>query len=238
MTVNRQATLIRWLLFLCVGVLMVGTLTWHDTGQVSGGRNEKLYFPSGKFLVESSVGFRGMAADYLWFRFVQYYGAFAKGHNDLRYFDSIIDGIVRLDPSFVEAYHFASLVKWSDFGDFPGSIDMLKRGVLHNPDIAKLKFQIGFTYYVFYRDMPRAAFWFEQAAACSDATDFEQRFAAFARYRAGDDNVSLQLWKKLYASTENGQIRSLAEKMIGKLTRRLENRKIYGDNFIGPIPEI
>lgn len=201
-------------------------------------RQERLYFPSGRLLVESSLGFREAAADYLWFRFIQYYGAFAKGHNDLRYFDLLIDGITRLDPRFVEAYHFASLVAWSDFGDFPKSLDLLKRGVLHNPDTAKLPFQIGFTYYVFDRDYDRAALWFDFAGRCSDATDRERRFAAFAKHRAGDDAVSLELWKALLESTDNPQMKDLAEKMIKKLARQIMIKRDYGDRFIGPIPEI
>lgn len=222
-----------------VGLLAVaGTTLQAMTGEdPAPERQEKLYFPSGRFLVESSLGFREAAADYLWFRFIQYYGAFAKGRNDLRYFDLLIDGITRLDPQFVEAYHFASLVAWSDFGDFPKSLDLLKRGVLHNPDTAKLPFQIGFTYYVFDHDYPRAAFWFETAGKCTDATDREKRFAAFARHRAGDDAVSLELWKSLLESTDNPQMKDLAEKMIGKIERKIWIKREYGDRFIGPIPE-
>lgn len=222
-----------------VGLLAVaGTTLQAMTGEdPAPERQEKLYFPSGRLLVESSLGFREAAADYLWFRFIQYYGAFAKGRNDLRYFDLLIDGITRLDPQFVEAYHFASLVAWSDFGDFPKSLDLLKRGVLHNPDTAKLPFQIGFTYYVFDHDYPRAAFWFETAGKCTDATDREKRFAAFARHRAGDDAVSLELWKSLLESTDNPQMKDLAEKMIGKIERKIWIKREYGDRFIGPIPE-
>ena len=76
------------------------------------------------------------------------------------------------------------------------------------------------------------------AGRCSDATDKEPRFAAFARYRAGDDRVSLELWKSLYQTTDSPHMKELAVKMIEKLTRRIELQKLYGDDFIGPIPEI
>ena len=227
----------RWLLLgICV-VLVTGSLRSLDQRPQTAERNERLYFPSGKFLVESTVGFREAAADYLWFRFIQYYGAFAKDLNDLRYMDKLVDGILELDPRFVEAYHFAALVKWSDFGDFPAALDMLKRGVLANPSSAKLHFQVGFIHYVFFRDFPRAAMWFEAAGRCPDASDRERRFAAFARYRSGDDRVSLELWRTMLDATENPQMLELARKMIDKLSRRLEQRKLYGDDFIGPLPE-
>jgi len=234
----RTKTLLRGLTVAILALVTVMTLRVFDGQEERTAQQEKLYFPSGNFLVESTLGFREATADYLWFRFVQYYGAFAKGQNDFRYFDVLIDGITKLDPEFEEAYYFASLVLWSSFGDIQRSIDMLKRGILANPDKAKLPFQIGFIYYVMEHDYLRAGHWFEMAGRCSDATDKESRFAAFARGKAGDDRVSLELWKNLYHSTDSSQMQELAVKMIEKLTRKIEIRKIYGEEFIGPIPEI
>ncbi len=220
--------------FFCL-LLVVGSLLSYDAMLHGQDRQDHLYFPSGRFLTEAAVGFRETVADYLWFRFIQYYGAFAKGHNDLRYFDLLIDGITRLDPRFVEAYHFASLVAWSDLGSFPKSLDLLKRGILNNPDTAKLPFQVGFTYYVFYKDYERAAFWFEAASRCKDATDRERRFAAFAHYRMGDDRVSLELWKTLLNSTENPQMIKLARKMIGEISAKLgAQNDVYGPVLESP----
>jgi hypothetical protein len=226
------------LAILALAAVSVSTLRTLDAGEKSAPSQERLYFPSGNFLVESTLGFREAMADYLWFRFIQYYGAYAKGQNDFRYFELLIDGITKLDPQFDEAYYFASLVYWSSYNDIPRSIDMLRRGILANPDKAKLPFQIGFIYYVVEHDYLRAAHWFEMAGRCSDATDKESRFAAFARYRAGDDRVSLELWQNLYQTTDSPHMKELAVKMIEKLTRRIELRKLYGDDFIGPIPEI
>lgn len=234
----RGGTLARWAATLALTALMAASLTALDARERHTEGNDRLYFPSGRALVESSVGFREVAADWLWFRFVQYFGSYAKGQHDLRYFELLVDAITRLDPRFVEAYHFASLVAWSELGDFDRALDYLKRGILHNPDSAKLHFQVGFTHYVFFHDYPRAATWFEAASRCSDGGEMEARFAAFARYRAGDDGVSLELWKQLRESTDSPQMRDLAEKMIAKLERRLAIQKLYGPDFIGPIPEL
>lgn len=234
----RGGTLARWAAGIALATLMVASLQALDGRSRLAAREDRLYFPSGRMLVESSVGFREMAADWLWFRFVQYFGSYAKGQHDLRYFELLVDAITRLDPRFVEAYHFASLVAWSELGDFDKSIDLLKRGILHNPGSAKLHFQVGFTYYVFFHDYPRAATWFEAASRCPDGGEMEARFAAFARYRAGDDGVSLELWKELLRSTDSPQMRELAEKMIAKLERQIQVQKLYGPDFVGPIPEL
>ncbi len=231
-------TLLRGMIVAVTALVIVMTLQVFDGQEQRAANQEKLYFPSGNFLVESTLGFREVAADYLWFRFVQYYGAYAKGQNDFRYFELLIDSITKLDPQFEEVYYFASLVLWSSFGDTERSIDMLKRGILANPDKAKLPFQIGFIYYVMEYDYLRAGHWFEMAGRCSDATDKEPRFAAFARGRAGDDRVSIALWKNLYHSTDSPHMKELAVKMIEKLTRKIEGRMEYDEGFIGPIPEI
>ena len=235
---DARGSLIRTVCVLVLGTTMVLSLARLDLDRHQVDRHERLYFPSGKFLVESSLGFRQTAADYLWFRFIQYFGSYAKGHHDLRYFDLLLDGVTRLDPRFVEAYHFGSLVAWSEQGDLPKSIDILKRGILNNPDTARLPFQVAFTYYVFYRDYERASFWFEAATRCSDATDREVRFAAFSRLRAGDDRVSLALWKDLQKTASSPDMQALADKMVKKLERQLQARQLYGDEFIGPIPEL
>ena len=231
----------RLLRSVAVGVLfavVVLTLRVFDSREDASLQQERLYFPSGNFLVESTLGFREAAADYLWFRFIQYYGAYSMGQNDLRYFDLLINGITKLDPQFEEAYYFASLVCWSSLGDVDRSIDLLKRGILANPDKAKLPFQIGFIYYVIEHDYERAAKWFEFAGRCSDATDKEPRFAAFANYKSGDARVSLALWKNLYESTDSPQMKELAVKMIDKINNKIEFKKRYPSSFIGPIPEI
>lgn len=233
-----RGRLARWAACVALVAALAATLDALDAEERRAERQDRLYFPSGRALVESSLGFREAAADYLWFRFVQYFGSYAKGHHDLRYFDLLVDAITRLDPRFVEAYHFASLVAWSELGDFEKSIDLLKRGILANPGAAKLHFQVGFTYYVFYHDYPRAATWFEAAARCPDGGDIESRFAAFARYRAGDDRVSLELWREMARSTGSPQMRELAETMVGKLERKLKLQSQYGPGFIGPLPEM
>ncbi len=237
MMTGWRGTMTRTLAVLVLTAVMATSLRGLDVASAESGRNERLYFPSGKFLVEASLGFRHAAADLLWFRFIQYFGSYAKGEHDLRYFDLLLDGITRLDPRFVEAYHFGSLVAWSEQGDFDKSVDILKRGILHNPDVSKLPFQVAFTYYVFFHDYERASFWFEVASRCSDATDRESRFAAYSRYKAGDDRVSLALWKDLQKTASSPDMQELAAKMITKLEHQLWVLKTYGKDFIGPIPE-
>jgi len=200
----------------------------YDGQQEGVDRNERLYFPSGRFLREATCGYREMAADFLWFRTVQYYGGYRKGEHDIRYFDLLVDGVVRLDPRFDEAYYFASLVASLDFGDIPRAVDLLRRGILHNPHTATLPFNVGFLHWVFRRDYPRARLWFDEAARQPDATEFHQRFAAYARRKAGDLEGSRALWLHLRDTAESPDLRQVAEQHLAAVEAELAGKQAPG----------
>ena len=100
---GRFKSLGRVLTIFVMAATIVTSLRVFDGQEERAVQQERLYFPSGEFLAESALGFREAMADYLWFRFVQYYGNYANGNNDFRYFELLIDGIIKLDPKFLEA---------------------------------------------------------------------------------------------------------------------------------------
>jgi len=201
--------------------LLLGQL--RDEARADG-RQERLYYPSGRFLQEASLGFDAPAADYLWLQTVQYYGAFRRGEHDLRYFDGLVRAVTTLDPRFVEAYHFYSLVLCLDEGAYDRAIDVLKQGILANPGSWELHFNVGFVNYVFLRNDLVASQYFATAAELPGATDFCRRFAAFARKRGGDLEGSLLLWRNLRETTDSQDMRDLADTMIEKCERALGRR--------------
>jgi hypothetical protein len=187
--------------------------------------HERLYFPAGRGIQAACLGFDAPVADYLWLQATQYYGGYRRGEHDLRYFDGLIDAVTRLDPRFAEAYRFASLVLCLDFRQYDRAVDVLKRGVLANPDDWQLVFDVGFVHYVFRRDDDLAAAWFTRAAAFPEASDFCRRFAAFAKRRGGDQQGSLLLWEELRRTTASEEMRQLADQMIEKCRRDLERQE-------------
>ena len=203
----------------------------HDV-RGAGDEHERLYYPSGAFLRQASLGYNAPAADYAWLQATQYYGGYRRGEHDLRYFRALVDATVTLDPQFVQAYHFASLVLSMDHGDHEGALAMLKRGILHNPDDWRLHFNVGFVNYVFLKRYDEAAMWFEAAAVLPNATDFCRRFAAFSRRRGGDQEGSLILWDNLRRTTDSEDMRALAEDMIGRCRESLAGSPREGE--IGP----
>jgi len=195
----------------------VGSLALADARPGASGRDERLYLPSGLFLREAAAGFREQAADWLWFQAVQYYGGYRQGSHGLAYFRGMIRAVNTLDPRFLEAYRFGALVLATDMGDVQGGVDILRRGIHANPDRWALPFEVGFLHYTLSRDYRRAAVWFEAASRAPDATDFARRFAAYARKRAGDLEVSLALWRNLRDTTSSPAMRDLAETMVARI---------------------
>ena len=203
----------------------------HDV-RGAGPEHERLYYPSGRFLRQATLGYHAPAADYAWLQATQYYGGYRCGEHDLRYFRGLVDAVVTMDPRFVEAYHFASLVLSMDHQDYEGALSMLKRGILHNPDDWRLHFNVGFVNYVFLKRYGEAAQWFAAAAALPGATDFCRRFAAFSRRRGGDEQGSLILWENLRRTTDSADMRALADNIIERCRQSLAGSPRPGE--IGP----
>ena len=221
---GARASLLTLLSAALLFAVITGCLARFDALRHAGSRHEKLYLPSGLFLREATAGFREVAADWLWFQAVQYYGEYRLGRHDLAYFKGMIQAVNTLDPRFLEAYRFGALVLATDMEDVAGGVDVLKRGIQAVPGRWILTFELGFLHYIMTRDHRRAAVWFEAASAAPDASDFARRFAAFARRRAGDLEVSLALWRNLRDSTQSPAMRELAETEMARIEAALRDR--------------
>jgi tetratricopeptide (TPR) repeat protein len=200
--------------------------------RADAGGDERLYYPDGALLRHASLGFHAPAADYAWLQATQYYGGYRRGEHDLRYFRGLVDAVTTHDPRFGEAYHFASLVLSLDHADFEGALDVLRRGVLANPDDWRLHFDIGFVNYVFLRRYATASLWFQAAARLPGSSDFCRRFAAFSANRAGNVEGALVLWENLRRTTDSDDMRALAGKMVEQCRETLAGEP--PPNFIGP----
>ncbi len=180
-------------------------------------RLEVLYLPSGQFIGQATLGYHDLAADVLWFKMVQYYGGYRMGENDLVLFSRLVDVITDLDPQFVFAYIFGSLIIAEDVGNFDQGIKFLEKGIRNNPNDWRLPFELGFLHYVYARDYARALFLFQTASKLPGAGPQASRFAAFVAAKAGYVETSVALWEELARTSDNKYIRELADRYIEKL---------------------
>ena len=186
--------------------------------------NDSLYLPSGKFVSQASLGYRQLAADFVWLSATQYYGEYRLGKHDLAYFEGLVDIVTTLDPHFIFAYIFSALVVSSDMGAFDDGVEILRRGMQHNPTEWKLPFEIGFLYYVGSGNPDLAARYFELAARLPGSPEITRRFAAFVYSKAGHQDNSIRMWQEMLENSEEPYMRELAERYLEKLKREQQNK--------------
>jgi hypothetical protein len=211
-----------------VGVALLATLvvaTWRvQTYRERAYLYTNLYLPSGKFIEQTSLGYRELAADWVWFQAVQYYGGYAKGQHDLAYFAGLIDIVTDLDPPFSFPYIFGAVVLSQDMGDLERGVEILKKAMRENPRDWQYPFEIGFLYYVIARDSDRAARYFELASRLPGAGDVPRRFAAFVHSKAGHEETSIRMWEEIARDSDQPYMREMARKYIEKLRNRDDSR--------------
>ena len=189
-----------------------------------------LYLPSGKFVEQTSLGYREIAADLTWFQAVQYYGGYAKSEHDLAYFNGLIEIVTDLDPHFIFPYLFGAVVMAQDMGDLERGVAVLKRGMEHNPDDWTLPFEIGFLHYTVAHDAEQAARYFELAGRMPGGRDQARRFAAFVYSKAGHTETSIRMWEELARETDQPYMRDLAQRYIERLRTGDDVRDHRGPN--------
>jgi hypothetical protein len=203
-----------------------------------------LYLPSGKFAEQACLGYRELASDMVWFQAVQYFGGYARSEHDLAYFSGLIDIVNQLDPHFVFPYIFGAVVLAQDLSNLDRGIDVLKRGMKHNPRSWELPFEIGFLYYTVAREKASAAHYFDLASRLPGGEERAARFAAFVYSRVGHTETSIRMWEEIERETDQPYMREMATRYLKKLRHQAALEKARGtspiagaDSTAAPSPE-
>lgn len=214
---------------ICVKKAIIGRAVAQPT-------EELMYFPSGTFVRQTSLGQESTVADLAWLRAIQYYGHHRL--TDRRYVmvGHIFDVVTTLDPQFIQAYVFGALVLSQDAGKPHEGLALLKKGMRHNPENWILAFETGFIYYVVLRDYRSAGKYFSISSKLPDAPEYTSRFAAFVEERAGHTETALKLWKEVAASSPNKYVREIAEEKMAELKAELD-KETRGNEPEGPDSE-
>ncbi len=208
--------------FLCGAIAVKRGMTG---GILSQPGEELMYFPSGRFLKQASLGHEGTLADLIWFRAIQYYGEHRLTDRKYDMIDHIFDVLTTLDPRFVHAYVFGALVLAQDAGKPDAGLLLLRKGMKHNPKDWFLAFETGFIYYIVLLDYENAGRYFALSSKLPDAPEFTSRFAAFVEERAGHTETALQLWAEAARMTDNARIKEMAEEKVEELRRQLARER-------------
>lgn len=182
-----------------------------------------LWLRSGEAVERLALGYDSVLADLYWMRAVVYYGGerlqtTSPPNYDLLY--SLLDLVTTLDPRFNIAYRFGAIFLAEAYPSGPGrpdqAIALLKRGIDRSGRWEYMH-DIGFVYYWWLRDYPKAAEWFERAAAVDGSPSWLKPLAATTLAVGGDRQSSRTMWQQLMQSSDTEWLRSNAEFRLRQL---------------------
>ena len=177
---------------------------------------ELLYFPSGLFVRQASLGYETAAADVAWLRGIQYYGEHRLTDQKYELIGHVMTVATDLDPRFEAPYIFGAFILAQELRRPDEGLALLEKGRRANPTSWGLAFEAGFLHYICRHDYAAAARDFVWASRLPDHPDYVERFAAFASQRAGNTGMALLLWKRVLA-TGNQYMQDVARREIARL---------------------
>jgi hypothetical protein len=195
---------------------------------------EVLYIPSGKTLKKLSLGYSGLLADIYWTRAVQYFGGKLdeeSTHYDLLY--PLLDITTDLDPHLLVAYQsgsvFLSQQPPTGAGQPDKAVALVEKGIRANPDYWRLYFTLGFIQYMDRKDYKAAEQAFQKGSENPKSLVWMKVMAATMAQHAEEPGTAVEIWKRLYESSDDKMIRDNAEQHLTALrvdqnVRDLERR--------------
>ena len=210
-----------------LGVLLVSGLAgvWQLQKKIDVQRQalqeerEELVLRSPKLIKRMSLEYAPLVGALYWTRAVQYYGErhrlrqIRQGSLELLW--PLLDITTTLDPNLIVAYRFGSTFL-SDApprgaGDPDHAVELLRRGVIANPDYWRLYQDMGNVYYFDKKDYARAAAAFAEGAKNPQAAIWMKVMAAKIAAEGESLETSYFLWRDIYQTAQEPQIKKNAE---------------------------
>jgi tetratricopeptide (TPR) repeat protein len=189
-------------------VLLLRSIDRQRTGATL---EEVLYISSPKLLKHLSLGYDGLLADIYWTRAVQYFGEkldTGAEHYDL--LGPLLDITTTLDPHLLVAYEYGSTFLAANGGQPQRAIQLTEFGIRNNPNEWRLYYDLGFIYYLEFKDYARASEAFLRGSRVPNAHPFLKVLAAQMAERGGDIQTARMLWTTTYQTTKDRDIRGNA----------------------------
>ncbi|HEV2348385.1 MAG TPA: hypothetical protein VG028_00910 [Terriglobia bacterium] len=194
--------------------------------------NEVLYVRTGTTLRALCLGNEGLMADIYWTRVVQYFG---RGHlegGDTKY--QLLAPLLRittdLDPQLIIAYRFGAIFLMTNrpvgAGDPQSALQLIRRGIVANPDYWRFWQDIGFVYYWELHDYKSAARMFSIGSSRPGAPFWLKALAGTVAAKGGDLQTSRFLWSEIYRHADTDAVRSTAEAHLATLKARVDMDKL------------
>jgi len=183
---------------------------------------ELLYFPSGEFVEQVSIGYNELFADIIWLRAVQYFGEHQMTDLKFKYLYHILDILTTLDKKFIHSYTFGGFLLETSAGEPKNTDLLLHKGEFYNPKSWKIPFVRAFIYYAYRGNNKLSASFFLRASRKPESPDMCKRFAGFTFQKLGDKFKALSLWKELYRHSNNPIEKETAQRYLKEITMLIQ----------------
>ncbi len=174
-----------------------------------------LYLSSGKTVKRFSLGYSSLLADIYWTRAVQYFGSRHMQHSyryDLLY--PLLDITTDLDPNLIVAYETGSIFLSQKGPEGAGQPDkaaaLVEKGIRANPEYWRLYFSLGFIHYMDRHDYKAAHDAFLKGSEVPGALSWMKVMAARMSEKADDPETAAYLWKTIYETVTDKDVRGTA----------------------------
>lgn len=179
--------------------------------------------PSADYMQLAALGYKQFMADFMLMRVIQIFGA-TRLHAEINieslesYFDTITD----LDPRYVQAYSFGHLVVGEEAGRFRKGLDILDKGIEHNPDNYRLAFEAAFFSFWDLDKPEMAKEYLAKATAASDCPDWVGRWSVFMDQQMGRYRAAYEQFLRDYILYYNKGESHLFQLQYDKLRRAID----------------
>jgi tetratricopeptide (TPR) repeat protein len=218
---RRRQVNVTWGLLL-VALLAGAIVSRRQVDKVRGTQatlEDALYLPSGKTVKRLSLGYSSLLADIYWTRAVQYFGArHVRGAQHYELLDPLLEITTDLDPNLIVAYENGAIFLSQKVPEGAGQPDeavrLLEKGIRANPLYWRLYFTLGFVHYVDRHDYRAAEEAFQKGSEVPGALPWMGVMAARMAEHADDPATAAYLWKTIYETTKDKEIKDTAEKHL------------------------
>jgi hypothetical protein len=192
---------------------------------------DELMLRSPKLVKLLSLEYAPLMADIYWTRAVQYYGVeHAKRSMKYELLWPLLDITTTLDPNLIPAYRFGGMF----LSDAPPkgagrpdlAIQLIERGIEKNPEYWRFYEDLGFVYYFDLKDYTKAAKAFEEGGNKPDAQIWMKIMAAKIAAEGESLETSVFLWKEVYDTTKDPQVKENAANHLKMLRVKEDCRQI------------
>jgi hypothetical protein len=186
---------------------------------------------SSKLVKAMSLEYAPLMADIYWTRVVQFYGnKRMRGQANLELLWPLLDITTTLDPNLVVAYRFGAIFLSQSAPSGAArpdlAVQLIQRGIQANPDYWRLYEDLGFVYYFDLKDYPKASEAFLEGSKKPGALVWMKIMAAKIAAEGESYATSLFLWKDIYDSTADPQVKANAQRHMELLQVKEDCRQL------------